>query len=77
MLKFLTLTNFSDSPLHLDAKLETETLKKVVCPFYNIYIYIYIYMRHTVARALASMVFPVPGGPNMSTPFQGALIPVK
>ena len=34
-------------------------------------------MRHTVARALASMVFPVPGGPNMSTPFQGALIPVK
>ena len=27
--------------------------------------------------ALASIVFPVPGGPNMSTPNQGLLIPIK
>ena len=34
--------------------MEDDTLKKVVL--------------HSVATALASMVLPVPGGPNMSTP---------
>ena len=32
---------------------------------------------HSVAIALASMVFPVPGGPNNNTPFHGAKRPVK
>jgi len=27
--------------------------------------------------ALASIVFPVPGGPNNNTPFHGLLIPLK
>jgi len=27
--------------------------------------------------ALANKVFPVPGGPNIKTPFQGLRIPVK
>ena len=27
--------------------------------------------------ALASIVFPVPGGPNMQIPFHGLLIPLK
>lgn len=40
--------------LYLLARVEDETLKKVVL--------------HSVATALASMVLPVPGGPNMSTP---------
>ena len=40
--------------LYLEASVEEETLKKVVW--------------HSVATALASMVFPVPGGPNISTP---------
>ncbi len=40
--------------LYLDARVEEETLKKVVL--------------HSVATALASMVLPVPGGPNISTP---------
>lgn len=30
-----------------------------------------------VATALASIVLPVPGGPNISTPFHGLLIPLK
>jgi hypothetical protein len=30
----------------------------------------------TVATALANIVFPVPGGPNINTPFQGLLIPL-
>lgn len=47
-------TNFSDSPLYLDVSVEEETLKKVV--------------PHSVATALASIVFPVPGGPTISTP---------
>ena len=37
------------------------TLKKVVS--------------HSVATAFASSVFPVPGGPNISTPFQGRRMP--
>lgn len=57
------LTSFYDSPFHLDAKLLADTLKNVVPPL--------------EATALASKVFPVPGGPNMSTPFQALLIPVK
>ena len=45
-----------DSAAHLyfEASVAAEMLKKVVL--------------HSVATALASMVFPVPGGPNMSTP---------
>ena len=39
------------------------TLKKVVLPY--------------AATALARRVFPVPGGPNIKTPFHGLLIPVK
>jgi len=31
----------------------------------------------SVATALASIVLPVPGGPNKSTPFQGSSNPVK
>ena len=45
---------FDAAHLYLEARVEDETLKKVVW--------------HSVATALASMVFPVPGGPNMSTP---------
>ena len=40
--------------LYLDARVDEETLKKVVFV--------------SVATALANIVFPVPGGPNMSTP---------
>lgn len=47
-------TSFSDSPLYLEVRVEEETLKKVV--------------RHSVATALASNVFPVPGGPTINTP---------
>lgn len=54
-------TSFSDSPLYFDVKVEDETLKNVV--------------PHSVATAFASIVLPVPGGPTMSTPFQGRLIP--
>lgn len=49
-------TSFSDSPLYLDVSVEEETLKKVV--------------PHSVATALASIVFPVPGGPTISTPWK-------
>ncbi|KVH93003.1 hypothetical protein Ccrd_004955 [Cynara cardunculus var. scolymus] len=49
------------SPRHFEAKLAEDTLKNVV--------------PHSVATALASSVFPVPGGPNIRTPFQGLLIP--
>ena len=42
----LTLTNFSESPLHLLTILDAEILKNVVS--------------HSVATALASRVFPVP-----------------
>jgi hypothetical protein len=30
---------------------------------------------HSVATALASIVFPVPGGPNNRIPFHGSRIP--
>eukprot|EP00438_Fugacium_kawagutii_P016201 Skav224051 [mRNA] locus=scaffold534:199958:203857:+ [translate_table: standard] len=42
---------------------EAETLKKDV--------------EHCVATALANMVLPVPGGPNMRTPFHGLRMPWK
>ena len=42
----LTLTNFSESPLHLLTIVEAEMLKNVVL--------------HSVATAFASNVFPVP-----------------
>lgn len=57
------LTNFYDYPFHFDAKLLAETLKNVVPPL--------------EATALANKVLPVPGGPNISTPFHALLIPVK
>jgi len=57
------LTMRSLSPRHLEAKVAEDTLKKVV--------------PHSVATALARSVFPVPGGPNMRTPFHGLLIPCK
>ena len=44
----LTLTNFSESPLHLLTMVEAEILKNVVL--------------HSVATALANIVFPVPIG---------------
>ena len=44
-----------------DANVDVVTLKKVVL--------------HSVATALASIVFPVPGGPNIKTPFHGRRIP--
>ena len=56
-------TNFSESPLHLLTMVEAEMLKNVVL--------------HSVATALASMVLPVPGGPNKRMPFQGSSMPVK
>lgn len=57
------LTNFYESPFHLEAKVDDVTLKKVVLP--------------PEAIALASNVFPVPGGPKRRTPFQALLIPVN
>lgn len=42
------------SDLYLEARVDEDTLKKVVL--------------HSVATALASMVLPVPGGPNINTP---------
>ena len=56
-------TSFSDSPFHFDEIEEEVILKNVVLPY--------------VATALASIVFPVPGGPNIRTPFQGRRIPLK
>lgn len=50
------LTSFSLSPRYLEVRVEEETLKKVV--------------PHSVATALASSVFPVPGGPTISTPLR-------
>ena len=57
------LTNFYESPFHLDAKVDEVTLKKVVFP--------------PEAIAFASKVLPVPGGPKSKTPFQALLIPVN
>lgn len=45
----------SEKHLYLDASVAAEMLKKVVL--------------HSVATAFANIVFPVPGGPNMSTPY--------
>lgn len=56
-------TSFYDYPFHFEAKLLAETLKNFVPPL--------------EATALANKVFPVPGGPNINTPFQALLIPVK
>ena len=47
--------SFSDSPRHLELRLEDETLKNVV--------------PHSVATALASSVLPVPGGPTIIMPY--------
>ena len=47
--------------LYFEASVAAEMLKKVVL--------------HSVATALASMVLPVPGGPNMSTPCRCMRIP--
>jgi hypothetical protein len=51
------------SPRYLDASVEEVTLKKVV--------------PHSDATALASIVLPVPGGPNISTPFHGRRMPCR
>ena len=53
-------TSFSDSPLYLEESVEEDTLKKVV--------------PHSVATALANMVFPVPGGPTINTPWNKTLL---
>ena len=45
---------------YFDAKVAADMLKKVVL--------------HSVATAFANMVFPVPGGPNISTPCNGTLV---
>jgi len=58
-----SLTNFSDSPRYLDVIVDDETLKNVV--------------PHSVATALANIVFPVPGGPTIKTPFHGLRMPYK
>ena len=49
-----SLTSFSDSPRYLDVSVDDVTLKNVV--------------PHSVATALANIVFPVPGGPTIHTP---------
>ena len=46
IIKILTLTSFSESPLHLLTILDADILKKVVS--------------HSVATALAKRVLPVP-----------------
>nr|GMD93271.1 predicted protein [Ipomoea batatas] len=58
-----TLINFSESPRHLLTTDDAEILKNVVL--------------HSVATALASMTFPVPGGPKRRIPFHGERRPVK
>ena len=58
-----TRISFSESPRHLETIELAEMLKNVVL--------------HSVATAFASIVLPVPGGPNKSTPFQGSSNPVK
>ena len=54
-------TIFSESPRHLEARVDDVSEKKEV--------------PHSVATAFARSVLPVPGGPNMSTPFQGRRMP--
>mmetsp|Transcript_50192 Transcript_50192/g.106891 ORF Transcript_50192/g.106891 Transcript_50192/m.106891 type:complete len:276 (-) Transcript_50192:1650-2477(-) len=53
------LAFFSDSPSHLFSTEEASTLRKDAPP--------------SVATAFASMVLPVPGGPNSSTPLTASL----
>mmetsp|Transcript_39568 Transcript_39568/g.71276 ORF Transcript_39568/g.71276 Transcript_39568/m.71276 type:complete len:226 (+) Transcript_39568:551-1228(+) len=53
------LAFFSDSPSHLFSTDEASTLRKLAPP--------------SVATALASMVLPVPGGPNNKTPLTASL----
>mmetsp|Transcript_11585 Transcript_11585/g.48680 ORF Transcript_11585/g.48680 Transcript_11585/m.48680 type:complete len:352 (+) Transcript_11585:449-1504(+) len=53
------LTHFSPSPNHLEAMLDIETLMK--------------FAPASVATARASIVLPVPGGPNRSTPLHGCV----
>jgi hypothetical protein len=57
------LISFSPSPIHLDTKVDAETLKKVLL--------------HSVAIALANIVFPVPGGPYKRMPLVGERRPLK
>mmetsp|Transcript_83697 Transcript_83697/g.236239 ORF Transcript_83697/g.236239 Transcript_83697/m.236239 type:complete len:233 (-) Transcript_83697:267-965(-) len=54
---------FSLSPRYLDTSIDALQLKNVL-PFMP-------------ATALASIVLPVPGGPNNSTPFHGSRMPTK
>lgn len=53
--------NLSDSPTYLDIRSEDETEKNVPSA--------------SVAHAFARKVFPVPGGPYNSIPFQGLRAP--
>jgi len=80
----LTRTSFSDSPLHLEERVEDEILKKVVPHSLNrfcIYFILFFFQifkkkkNLTVATAFAKRVFPVPGGPVIKTPFHGRRIP--
>lgn len=57
----ITLTIFSDYPFHLLARLEADTLKKIL----------------SLAMAFANSVFPVPGGPNNKIPLMAFLMPWK
>ena len=54
-------TIFSPSPIHLEVSEEALMLKKVA--------------EMLLAMARPIIVFPVPGGPNRSSPFAGALAP--
>jgi hypothetical protein len=56
-------TSFSPSPTYFDVNVAALMLKKVAL--------------HSDATALASNVFPLPGGPNKSNPLAGALNPVN
>ena len=56
-----TLTIFSESPFHLLAKLDAETLKNMLFE----------------AIAFANRVFPVPGGPKSRMPLIAFRIPLK
>ena len=57
------LTSFSPSPCHLLVKVAAEMLKKVAFASW--------------AKAFASMVLPLPGGPYRRSPRAGALRPWK
>ena len=57
------LTSFSPSPTNFEVNVEAEMLKKADSD--------------SLATALASRVFPQPGGPNRSRPLVGVLRPVK